>query len=97
MLTITQTAADALDSIVASASDVPDSAGLRISQGAGPDGQTGLTLALTEAPEPTDQVVEAQSVPVFLDADVAPELDDKILDAQVEGNQVGFVLGRQAA
>jgi iron-sulfur cluster assembly protein len=96
VLTITQTAAEALDTIVASVPDAPENAGLRIAQGAGEDGQPGLTLHLAAEPAPGDQIVDGQSVPVFVDPQVADELDDKVLDAQVEGDQVGFVLGQQS-
>lgn len=94
MLTITQTAAEALDTIIASVDDAPDTAGLRIAQAAGENGQRGFTLQLAAEPAPGDQVVEGQSVPVFVDADVADELDDKVLDAQVQGDQVGFILAQ---
>lgn len=94
MLTITHTAADALDTIVASAPDAPETAGLRISQGVGSDGRAGFMLALAEAPEPTDQVVEGHQTPVFVAAEAAEQLDDKVLDAQIEGDQVGFMLAQ---
>ena len=83
MLTITRTAADALGTIVASTPKAPESAGLRIARNVGADGQSALTLSLTEAPQPTDEVVEAEGVPVFVDAALAPELSDKVLDAEV--------------
>jgi len=92
MLTITPTAAEALDTIVASVPDAPDTTGLRIAQGAGPDGRPGFTLQLAAEPSPGDQVVDGPSVPVFLDASVADELDDKILDAEMHGEEVGFSL-----
>lgn len=95
MLTITQTAAEAIDTIVASAPDVPDTAGLRIAQGVGPDGRDALALSLVGAPEPDDQVIEAQNASVFLESETATLLDDKVLDARVEGGQVGFVLTEQ--
>lgn len=94
MLTITQTAAEALDSIIASIADAPETAGLRIAPGTGENGQPGLTLQLAAEPAPGDQVVDGQSVPVFVDADVADELDDKVLDAQLEGGQIGFTLAQ---
>ena len=94
MLTITPTAAEALDSIVASVPDAPQSAGLRISPSSANGSQSGFSLHLATAPEPGDQVVQAAEHPVFVDAAVADELDDKVLDAQVEGNQVGFVLAQ---
>ena len=49
-------------------------------------------LELATEPAPGDQVVEASTVPVFVDASVAEELDDKVLDAEMHGDQVGFSL-----
>ncbi|HEU4658814.1 MAG TPA: HesB/YadR/YfhF-family protein [Capillimicrobium sp.] len=94
MLTITPTAAEALDTIVASVPDAPESAGLRIAAGAGPDGRPGLTLELAAAPAPTDQVVQGHDTPVFVEAQLAGELDDKVLDAEVDGDRVGFLIGQ---
>lgn len=94
MLTITPTAAQALDTIVSSVPDAPETAGLRIAQGAGENGQPRLTLELTASPAPGDQVVEAQNTPVFVEAKIVDELDDKVLDAQVEGDRVGFTLAQ---
>ena len=94
MLTITENAEQALDAVVA-AENAPDGAGVRISQGVGADGQPAVGLALATAPEPGDAVVEDATVPVFLAPEVAGMLDDKILDAQVEGEQIAFRLGEQ--
>lgn len=92
MLTITQTAAEALDAIVASVPDAPETAGLRIAGGQTPDGRPGLTLELTTAPSEGDQVVEGANTPVFVEDAVAGELDAMVLDARIEGDQVGFTL-----
>ena len=94
MLTITQNAEQALDAVVA-AENAPEGAGVRISQGVGADGQAAVGLAVAPAPEPGDAVVDDANVPVFLAAEVAELLDDKILDAQVEGDQIAFQLGAQ--
>jgi iron-sulfur cluster assembly protein len=94
VLTITENAEQALDAVVA-AENAPDGAGVRISQGVGADGQPAVGLALATAPVPGDAVVEDASVPVFLAPEVADLLDDKILDAQVEGDQIAFRLGEQ--
>ena len=94
MLTMTQTAADALDAVVASAS-APDGAGLRIARNAQPDGAGDLALTLVDEPQPTDQVVEAGGAAVFVEAEAAAYLDDKVLDAQVQDGQVGFMLAEQ--
>lgn len=95
MLTFTHEAAEAIDAVVHSAPNAPDKAGLRISRGVAPDGQEGLQLSVTDQPEPDDAVVEAEGTPVFLDSDAAAMLDDKVLDATVEGEQVGFMLHDQ--
>jgi Fe-S cluster assembly iron-binding protein IscA len=96
MLTITETAVEALDSIVQSA-PVSDDAGVRISRQISDDGQPALGISLVEAPQPSDQVleIEGEHVPVFVEADVAPELEDKVLDARVQEGQVGFVVAQQ--
>lgn len=94
MLTITETAERALDAVVA-AENAPEGAGVRISQGVGADGQPAVGLAVAPAPEPGDAVVEDANVPVFVAAEVADLLDDKILDGQVEGDQIAFRLGEQ--
>ena len=96
MLAITQTAVDALDSIVASA-PVSDTAGVRISEQVSADGQPGLAIALVEGPQPTDQVLEpdGEHTPLYIDEAAAQVLDDKVLDAQIQDGQVGFVLAEQ--
>jgi iron-sulfur cluster assembly protein len=95
VLTITHEAAEAIDAVVHSAPVETETAGLRITRGVAPDGQPGLTLAVADAPESDDAVIDAENTPVFLDAEAAELLDDKVLDAQVEGGQVGFMLRDQ--
>ena len=94
MLTITPTAAEALDSIVASVPNAPDTAGLRITPNSADGSQSGFSLELATEPAPGDQVVDSGQRPVFVDATVVEQLDDKVLDAQIEGNQVGFMLAQ---
>jgi iron-sulfur cluster assembly protein len=96
LLTITENAEQALDA-VAAAGNVPDGAGVRISQGVGADGQPAVGLALVAAPEPGDAVVEEANVPVFVAADVADLLEDKVLDAELQGEQIAFSITQQAA
>ena len=93
MLTFTHEAAEAIDAVVHSAPDAPDGAGLRIARGVAPDGQEGLELSVTDGPAPA--VVEAEGTPVFLESEAAEMLDDKVLDARVDGRQVGFMLRDQ--
>jgi Fe-S cluster assembly iron-binding protein IscA len=94
VLTITEQAEEALGAVVA-AENAPEGAGIRISQGVAPNGQPAMGLALAEAPQPGDAVVEDASVPVFLASEVAELLDDKVLDAQVDGDQIAFRIGEQ--
>jgi len=95
VLTITHEAAEAIDAVVHSAPNADDSAGLRIARGVTPDGQQGLELSVTPGPAADDAVVDAEGTNVFLDAEAAQLLDDKVLDAKVEGEQVGFLLREQ--
>jgi iron-sulfur cluster assembly protein len=92
LLTITDRAGEALDAVVASAPNASDRTGLRISRATTPDGQEGLALTLTDGPAPEDAVVESEHAPVFLEPEAADMLDDKVLDAEVQGDQVGFML-----
>jgi Fe-S cluster assembly iron-binding protein IscA len=95
VLTITHEAAEAIDAVVHSGQEAPDSAGLRIARGVTPEGQEGLTLSVTDGPAPEDAVLEAEGTPVFLDSGAAEVLDDKVLDARVQDGQVGFMLRDQ--
>jgi Fe-S cluster assembly iron-binding protein IscA len=94
-LTITHDAAAAIDAVVHSAPDAPDTAGLRIARGMSPDGQEGLALSVTDGPAPEDAVLEAEGTPVFLEREAAEMLDDKVLDARVQDGQIGFALLEQ--
>jgi len=95
VLTITQTAAEAIDSLVASTPDLPESGGLRIEQRLDGDGTEGFGLSIVDAPQGDDQIIEGPGTSVFLDPEVAPVLDDKVLDARVEAGELGFVLAER--
>lgn len=95
MLTITDRAAEAIDAVVASTPNAPDTAGLRIARATAPDGQEGLALSLADGPAAEDAVVEGAGAPVFVDPEAAEILDDKVLDAQMDGEHVGFMLREQ--
>jgi iron-sulfur cluster assembly protein len=95
MLTITHDAAAAIDAVVDSAPTESEEAGLRIARGVAPDGKPGLELSVADGPAEDDAVLEAEGTAVFLDSETAALLDDKVLDATVEGGQVGFMLRDQ--
>jgi Fe-S cluster assembly iron-binding protein IscA len=91
MLTMTNTAAEAVRQISAGSGLEPDP-GLRISAGSPtPDG-TPLELSLAGGAESTDQTVEDAGARVYLEEPVAEALDDKVLDAEVQGGQVRFAI-----
>jgi iron-sulfur cluster assembly protein len=69
-------------------------AGLRIATQ--PDAeQASLEVSVAESPAETDQVVSEAGARVFVEADAVPLLDDKQLDAEIEGTRVGFMLTEQ--
>ena len=72
-----------------------ETAGLRITTAASPEPAFEVTAA--EQAEPGDQVVEQGQATVYLDAQAAELLDDKVLDAAVDSDgRVEFALGLQA-
>ena len=89
MLTITPSAAAAIRAIINS-EGVPDEGGIRISIAQQDASQASLELALTEAPVEGDAVVEEEGALVFLDELAAVALDDKSLDAEIEGDEISF-------
>jgi iron-sulfur cluster assembly protein len=93
VLAVTEDAATAIDSIMAS-SGLPEGAGLRITQEANAERGTDLRLSPVESAEEGDEVLE--DVRIFLDPEAAQFLADKLLDADIEGGQVRFSLDVQA-
>jgi iron-sulfur cluster assembly protein len=89
MLTITSNAAEAIRAIVDS-TDVPDDGGLRISVAQQDGAQAALELAVSPAPMEGDEVVEEEGAQVFLDELASMALEDKSLDAQIEGEEISF-------
>ena len=96
MLAVTDQAVTAINGILAS-TEVPDDAGLRITaEASAPEEDTQrleFRLAVVEAPEEDDQVLEDAAI--FLEPTAAAQLDDKLLDAEIEGNQVRFGVTEQ--
>jgi Fe-S cluster assembly iron-binding protein IscA len=97
MLIVTDQAASAIDGILASR-ELPEEAGVRVTtEVPRPEDGTAepaVQLEVVEAPEAGDQVIEDASV--FVEPQAAMLLDDKLLDAEREGNKVQFALRQQA-
>jgi Fe-S cluster assembly iron-binding protein IscA len=95
VLTLTANAAQAIRDLTAAAPE-PTQSGIRISsQG---EGANALTLSLATAPEPADEVVEAEGARVYLDQVAATVLDDKSLDAGADDQgAVSFLVTERPA
>ncbi|MGH2819440.1 MAG: hypothetical protein ACRDJ5_02165 [Actinomycetota bacterium] len=92
MLTISQQAATAIEGLT-SHPQAPEGAGLRISPQISEGEPVALELSVVENPIEDDQVVEEQGVQVFVDQQLVPALDDKVLDASTEGGNLQFMIG----
>ena len=88
MLSVTPTAAEAVQALVAQTPS-PDEAGVRIARaGEDEDGAGELRLSVVENPPETDQ--QLPDAQVYVDPAIAPALDDKTLDADLSGEQIQF-------
>jgi hypothetical protein len=97
VLAISEDAATAIRGIVG-APGVPEGAGLRITRELNTDARgeprTDLRLSVVAAPKDGDEVLAEERV--FVDPEAADLLDDKLLDADVVGDDVRFSLDVQA-
>jgi Fe-S cluster assembly iron-binding protein IscA len=94
MLVLTRTAVAVVNTLT-TAEGQPEGTGLRISADTAPAGG-GLQVQVTSGPAEDDQVLAEEGVRVFLDPDAATYLDDKVLDAKVDGQGgAQFTLGEQ--
>jgi Fe-S cluster assembly iron-binding protein IscA len=57
--------------------------------------QAKLQLSVVALPAEDDEVIEEQGVRVFLEPEAAALLDDKVLDASIEQDQVEFTIADQ--
>ncbi len=95
MLALTDSAVQAVKDMVSSVEEVPASGGLRVI--ADRDGnQATFRLDVVALPAESDEVIEEQGARVFLDQEASSLLDDKVLDASLEQNQVAFMLADQS-
>ncbi|MGH2754156.1 MAG: HesB/YadR/YfhF-family protein [Actinomycetota bacterium] len=94
MLTISHGAAEAIKQIV-EFSQTGGGGGLRISAEPVDDQNLLLDLSVTDDPQPGDSLVEGDGASVFLEHNAAIVLDDKVLDATVEGDTVSFQISEQ--
>jgi iron-sulfur cluster assembly protein len=91
LLALTDSAVQAVKDIVSSSDQIPETTGLRmVAERAGT--QANLQVSVVSLPAEDDEVIEEQGARVFLEPEAAALLDDKVLDASVEHNQVAFTI-----
>jgi Fe-S cluster assembly iron-binding protein IscA len=91
MLTLTPMATAAVRKLVAD-TEIDEDGGLRIAPGESSTDGPDLSLSLVSVPETTDRMIENDGAHVFLEPTVAELLDNKMLDATVDGGTVRFAL-----
>ena len=94
MLALTDNAVEAVRSIVSSSDEASETSGLRmVAERAGT--QANFHLSVVALPAEDDEVVDEQGARVFLEPEAASLLDEKVLDASVEQDQVAFTIADQ--
>jgi Fe-S cluster assembly iron-binding protein IscA len=96
MLTVTEAAAQAINSLVIK-NQMPEGAGLRIAPQSQTTRSEGLGLSIAAAPANEDTVIEASGAKVFLAATVVYELHEQELDVERvdDGSEVRFIVERR--
>lgn len=91
VLAISHEAAEVIKVIVTS-SQVSEQGGIRVWVDSVDDTTAQLELGLADRPEPGDALIQEEGAKVFVDENAARFLDDKLLDARVEGEGVAFAI-----
>ena len=91
MLALTDNAVEAVKSIVSSSDEASETSGLRmVAERAGT--QANFHLTVVPLPAEDDEVIDEQGARVFLEPEAASLLDEKVLDASLEQDQVAFTI-----
>ena len=94
VLALTDNAVEAVKSIVSSSDEASETSGLRmVAERAGT--QANFHLTVVPLPAEDDEVIDEQGARVFLEPEAASLLDEKVLDASVEQDQVAFTIADQ--
>lgn len=94
MLAVSDSAAQAIEAILEH-QQAPAGSGLRIGVTSHNGDAAQLGVGLAAGPEENDQVVEHQGAQVFVGEEVSEILDDKLLDAEQDGEQIAFTMREQ--
>jgi Fe-S cluster assembly iron-binding protein IscA len=97
LLTLTDSAVGVIHDLT-NQPGLPDGTGLRITPQ--PDVQNGsgpaFALSLSQGPGAGDEVIETADTRVYLEPEVAQQLQDKVLDARIdEQGEVAFLVSPQ--
>ena len=94
MLALTDNAVEAVRDIVSSSDEASETSGLRmVAEREGM--QANFQLSVVPLPAEDDEVIDEQGARIFLEPKAASLLDDKVLDASVEQDQVAFTIADQ--
>jgi iron-sulfur cluster assembly protein len=94
LLALTDNAVEAVKTIVSSSEEASEGSGLRmVAERAGMEAH--FRLSVVALPAEDDEVIDERGARVFLEPDAASLLEDKVLDASVEQNQVAFTIAEQ--
>jgi iron-sulfur cluster assembly protein len=75
---------------------LPEGTGLRITPQPDDGSGTAFALSLSQAPDAADEVILAADSRVYLEHDVATQLQDKVLDARIdEQGEIAFLISQQ--
>ena len=94
MLAVSESAAQAIETILES-QQAPEGAGLRIGVTSTDGDGAKIAVGLAAGPMDTDTVVQEEGANVFVSEEVREILDDKLLDAEMDGEQVAFTMKEQ--
>jgi Fe-S cluster assembly iron-binding protein IscA len=94
VLAITAEAAEAIKRIIVEAG-YDETAGLRVGLNRVNEERVSLQLLAAQEPAKGDHVIDYEGVRLFVDPNAYTTLDDRILDAKVTEQGIGFTMGRQ--
>jgi Fe-S cluster assembly iron-binding protein IscA len=96
MLTLTPTASAAVHALLDDP-ELPDRSGIRLQSQTDDSGRLGIGIEVVTAPIDGDQLIPAGAGhDLYLSPDVAPVLNDQVLDAELDEQRVAFSLRPQA-
>jgi Fe-S cluster assembly iron-binding protein IscA len=96
MLAVTPAAAAAVVTLLENP-ELPESAGIRLQVAVDAAGEPAIGMTVAEGPGPEDQLVPAAAdVELFLAPDVAAILNDRVLDAEFQDEELSFTIRPQS-